>query len=58
LKKGIYSKGVDYNETLAPTTKMTTIQMISALASKYNWSIHHMDVKRTFLHGEIVKKFR
>jgi hypothetical protein len=45
--------GVDYNETFAPITKFTSICYILALTALEDMEIHQMDVKTTFLNGEL-----
>lgn len=45
--------GVDFDEIFAPVTRMETIRLLLALATKNNWEVHHLDVKTTFLNGEI-----
>ncbi len=45
--------GLDYMETFALVVKWSTIQLVCAVASQCNWSINHLDVKITFLHGEL-----
>jgi hypothetical protein len=32
---------------------MNTIRLMIALATKYNWKLHQLDVKSTFLNGEL-----
>ena len=44
---------IDYEETFAPTTRYTTIHLSASLASSMGWNIHQMDVKTTFLNGNI-----
>jgi hypothetical protein len=46
-------EGIDYEETFAPVSQYTSIRMIIALASALCWRLHQMDVKTTFLNGEI-----
>ena len=46
-------KDVDYHETYAPTTKMTTIRTLMQLAAQYNLTVHQMDVKSAYLNAEI-----
>jgi hypothetical protein len=48
--------GVDYNETFAPVTKFVSICCILALAAIENMEIHQMDIKTTFLNGDLKKK--
>jgi hypothetical protein len=45
--------GVDYNETFAPVAKFTSIRCILALAALEDMEIHQMDMKTTFLNGEL-----
>ena len=46
-------KDVDYHETYAPTTKMTTIRTLMQICAQYNLVIHQMDVKSAYLNAEI-----
>ena len=46
-------EGVDYDETFAPIAQFTSIRTIIALASVMGWKLYQMDVKTTFLNGEI-----
>jgi hypothetical protein len=45
--------GVDYNETFAPVAKFVSIRCILALAAIENMEIHQMDIKTTFLNGDL-----
>ncbi len=45
--------GVDYNETFAPVAKFVSIRCILALAAIEDMEIHQMDVKTTFLNGDL-----
>jgi transposase InsO family protein len=45
--------GVDYLETYAPVTKLTTYRVIFALAALEQWEIHGMDVITAFLLGKL-----
>jgi len=45
--------GVVYNEIFAPVAKFTSIRCILALAALEDMEIHQMDVKTTFLNGEL-----
>jgi hypothetical protein len=46
-------EGIDYEETFAPIARYTPIRTIIALASALGWRLHQMDVKTSFLNGEI-----
>jgi hypothetical protein len=45
--------GIDYEETYSPVAKMTTVRAIIAMAATKGWSLHEMDVKNVFLHGNL-----
>lgn len=36
--------GIDFDETFASTTRITTIRMVLALAGHHGWPIYQMDV--------------
>jgi len=36
--------GIDYNETFAPVTKMTTVRVFLVVSAAKNWEVHQMDV--------------
>ena len=46
-------KGIDYEETFAPTCRMTTVQSICALAAHNGWNVHQLDIKTAFLNGDL-----
>ena len=57
--KGFKQKeGPDYFDKYSPLTGITSIRMLIALVSVYDLKIHLMDVKTTFLNGELEKKFK
>ena len=52
--KGYKQKeGVDYFDPYSLVTKITPIQMLIAITALHNIKIHQMDVKTTFLNGEL-----
>ena len=48
--------GLDYNETFAPVTRLETIRLLFALAVKKDWEIRQIDVKTTYLYGDLDKE--
>ncbi|GJU61922.1 zinc finger, CCHC-type containing protein [Tanacetum coccineum] len=49
-------EGIDYFDTSAPVARITTIRLLLALAAIHNLVIHQMDVKTTFLNGDLDEK--
>jgi hypothetical protein len=45
--------GIDYEETFVHVAQDTFIRMIISPAASMGWRVHQMDVKTTFLNGEI-----
>jgi predicted alpha/beta-fold hydrolase len=52
-KEFTQKEGEDYFDTYSPIARMTTIRMLVALATCHDLLIHQMDVKTTFLNGEL-----
>nr|GEY72979.1 hypothetical protein [Tanacetum cinerariifolium] len=46
-------EGIDYFDTYAPVARITTIRLLFALAVIHNLVIHQMDVKTSFLNGDL-----
>jgi hypothetical protein len=46
-------EGIDYEETFAPVARNTSIRTIISLATSMGWRLHQMDMKTSFLNGEI-----
>ncbi|KAF3634704.1 hypothetical protein FXO37_26347 [Capsicum annuum] len=52
--KGFKQKeGLDYFDIYSPVTRITLIRMLIALAVAYDLQIHQMDVKTSFLNGDL-----
>lgn len=49
----VQEHGVDFDEIFAPVTRLETVRLLVALPAKSEWEVHHLDVKTTFLNGEI-----
>ena len=57
LARGFTQKeGIDYDETFASVARYTTIRTIISLAAVFEWKLHQMDVKTTFLNDNIYEK--
>ena len=56
VEKG-YSQlhGIDYNETFALVANMDSIRLALAIAASGKWEVHHMDVKCSFINGDITE---
>ena len=46
-------KGIDYFDTYAPVARITSIRILFALASIHDLYVHQMNVKTTFLNGDL-----
>nr|GEV18427.1 hypothetical protein [Tanacetum cinerariifolium] len=46
-------EGIDYFDTYAPVVRIATIRLLLALVAIHNLIIHQMDVKTTFLNGDL-----
>eukprot|EP00253_Pinus_taeda_P018152 PITA_18152 len=54
VAKGFAQKeGVDYDEIFSPTAKWATIRTLFALVAQNGCKVHQMDVKTTFLNGDL-----
>jgi hypothetical protein len=54
VTKGFTQKeGEDFFDTDSIVTRLTTIRVLVALAASHGLLIHQMDVKTTFLNGEL-----
>jgi hypothetical protein len=46
-------EGVEYDDIFSPISQYTSICSIITLAASIGWKLHQMDVKKSFLNGEI-----
>ena len=54
VAKGYHQKqGVDYDETFSPIAMLKSIRILLAIAAHYDYEIWQMDVKMTFLNGNL-----
>jgi len=45
--------GVDYKDTFTPVTRLETLRLMFTLAVEQNWEICQIDVKNTYLYGDL-----
>ena len=54
VAKGYVQKQrVDFEEVFAPVARLESVRLLLAIAAHHSWEVHHMDVKSTFLNGEL-----
>jgi hypothetical protein len=54
VAKGYVQKArVDFDEVYALVARFDSMRMLLALAAQEKWMVHHMDVKSTFLNGDL-----
>jgi hypothetical protein len=53
VAKGYNQKGEDFFDTYSTVAQLTTILVLLSLTTSYGLLIHQMDVKTTFLNGEL-----
>ena len=54
MAKGYTQKeGEDFFDTYSPVARIATIRVLLVLAASYGLHVHQMDVKTTFLYGEL-----
>lgn len=54
--KAISKFGIDYKEIFATVARHDMTRLVIALAAHNAWPIFQLDVKSTFLHGELQEK--
>ena len=53
VKGYLQEKDIDFKETFAPVFKYQTLRILLCIANQLNLEIHQMDVKTSFLNGEM-----
>ena len=46
-------EGVDYDDIFSPVVKHTSIRLLLTMTTQHDMEIEQMDVKTTFLHGDL-----
>ncbi|PKI50802.1 hypothetical protein CRG98_028797 [Punica granatum] len=45
--------GLDYGDTFSPVANMASLRLLLSLAVVRHWSLHQLDIKNAFLHGDL-----
>ena len=53
VKSFSQKKDIDFEEIFSPVVKMSSIRVVLGLATSMNLKIEQLDVKTTFLHGDL-----
>jgi hypothetical protein len=52
-KGNVQRARINFYEVFAPVARLDSVRLLLALAARESWMVHHMDVKSTFLNGEL-----
>ena len=53
VKGFIQKQGIDFDEIFSPVFKMSSIRVVSRLVASLDLELEQLDVKTTFLHGDL-----
>ena len=48
-------EGIDFEEVFALVARMESVRLLLAMATAKDWRIHNLNVKPTFLNGELAE---
>jgi hypothetical protein len=54
-KRFTQREDIHYTETFSPVSCKNSLRIIMALVAHYNLELHQMDVKMTFLNGDLLE---
>jgi hypothetical protein len=52
----VQKQGIDFEKVFAPVATMESVKVNLCLVAHYNWIVYHMDVKSTFLNGDLTEE--
>ena len=56
LGKGYNQReGINFKETFSPISTKDSLRVIMAIVALFNLELHHMDVRTSFLNGDLVE---
>ena len=45
--------GIDFGHIFPPVAKVTSIRLLLSITAPFDFEVQQMDVKKTFLHGDL-----
>ena len=48
-------EGIDFKETFSPVSTKDSLRIIMAIVAHFDLELHQMDVRTTFLNGDLVE---
>ena len=48
-----HNYGVYHSDTFSPVAKLTSVRPFISLFASYDWDLHQLDIKNSFLHGDL-----
>jgi hypothetical protein len=49
----VQREGVDFDDVFAPVARLDSVRLLVAVAAHQGWQLHHLDIKSTFLNGDL-----
>jgi hypothetical protein len=49
----VQQEGVDFDDAFTPVVRMEFVHLLLALVAREGWRVHHIDVKFSFLDGDL-----
>ena len=53
MKGYAQKEGIDFNEIFSPMVRLITVKVVLAMCATFDLYLEQLDVKTTFLHGEL-----